>query len=73
MNRLILCKAPGAEYLLRNTALKVLFKTTNPQEAASMLQHIVASAGLTEADENELLAWFTTFTTLMWITATLDN
>lgn len=73
MNRLILCKVPGTEYLLRNTALKVLFKTTNPQDAASMLQHIAESSGLTEAEENELLAWFMTFTTLMWITATLDN
>lgn len=73
MNKIILRKVPGAEYLLRNTALKVLFKTTNPQEAASMLKHIAESSGLTEAEENELLAWFMTFTTLMWITATLDN
>lgn len=67
MNRIVFCKEPGSENYLRNTALRIFARSETTAEAKRKLPDVINRAELTESEQYEFLAWFSTFVILRYL------
>lgn len=66
MTRLVLSIEHGPENYLRNIALRIFARSETKAEAKRKLQDVINGAGLTDAERDEFLAWFSTFVILQY-------
>lgn len=64
MTRLVLAIEKGSENYFRNIALRIFARSETKAEAKRKLQNVINGAGLTDAERDEFLAWFSTFVIL---------
>jgi len=67
MTRLVLAIEEGSENYLRNTALRIFARSETAAEAKRKLTDVINRAGLTESEQYEFLAWFSTFVILRYL------
>lgn len=67
MTRLVLSIEHGPENYLRNIALRIFARSETKAEAKRKLQDVINGAGLTDAERDEFLAWFSTFVILQYL------
>jgi len=67
MNRLVLAIEKGPENFFRNIALRIFARSETKAEAKRKLQDVITGAGLTESEQDEFLAWFSTFVVLQFV------
>lgn len=67
MTRLVLSMEKGPENLFRNIALRIFARSETKAEAKRKLQGVINGAGLTESEQVEFLAWFSTFVILQYL------
>lgn len=67
MTRFVLAIEKGSENLFRNIALRIFARSETKAEAKRKLQDVINGAGLTESEQCEFLAWFSTFVILQYL------
>jgi len=67
MTRLVLAIEKGPENYLRNTALRIFARSETTAEAKRKLPDVINRAELTESEQYEFLAWFSTFVILRYL------
>lgn len=67
MTRLVLAIEKGSENFFRNIALRIFARSETKAEAKRKLQDVITGAGLTESEQYEFLAWFSTFVILRYL------